>query len=42
MPHRSEIEHLEILTALEARDSRAAKKAMKDHLDAVIKIFGQG
>ena len=42
MPHRSESEHLEILTALEARDSRAAKKAMKEHLDAVIKIFGQG
>lgn len=41
MPHRSESEHLEILTALEARDSRAAKKAMKEHLDAVIKIFGQ-
>jgi len=42
MPHRSEIEHLAILNALEARDSRAAKKAMKEHLDAVIKIFGQG
>jgi len=42
MPHRSETEHLEILTALEARDGRAAKKAMKAHLDAVIKIFGQG
>ena len=42
MPHRSESEHLEILTALEARDSRAAKKAMKEHLDAVINIFGQG
>jgi len=42
MPHRSEVEHLAILTALEARDTRAAKKAMKVHLDAVIAIFGRG
>lgn len=42
MPHRSEIEHLAILTALEARDTRAAKRAMKEHLDAVIAIFGRG
>lgn len=42
MPHRSETEHLAILQALKARDPRAAKKAMKDHLDAVIEIFGQG
>lgn len=42
MPHRSEIEHLAILNALEARDARAAKKAMKEHLDAVIAIFGRG
>ncbi len=42
MPHRSEVEHLAILTALEARDTRAAKKAMKEHLDAVIAIFGRG
>lgn len=41
MPHRSETEHLAILNALEARDARAAKKAMKDHLDAVIAIFGR-
>jgi len=41
MPHRSEVEHLAILTALEARDPRAAKKAMKEHLDAVIAIFGR-
>ncbi|MGB9097077.1 FadR/GntR family transcriptional regulator [Erwinia sp.] len=42
MPHRSETEHLAILQALRARDPRAAKKAMKDHLDAVIAIFGRG
>ncbi|WP_433977408.1 FadR/GntR family transcriptional regulator [Erwinia sp. E_sp_B01_9] len=42
MPHRSETEHLAILQALKARDPRAAKKAMKDHLDAVIEIFGRG
>jgi DNA-binding FadR family transcriptional regulator len=42
MPHRSETEHLAILQALRARDPRAAKKAMKDHLDAVIEIFGRG
>ena len=42
MPHRSEVEHLAILTALEARETRAAKKAMKEHLDAVIAIFGRG
>nr|WP_154325425.1 FadR/GntR family transcriptional regulator [Pantoea sp. 201603H] len=41
MPHRSEIEHLAILNALEARDPRAAKKAMKEHMDAVIAIFGR-
>lgn len=42
MPHRSETEHLAILQALKSRDPRAAKKAMKDHLDAVIEIFGRG
>lgn len=42
MPHRSETEHLAILTALKARDPRAAKKAMKTHLDSVIAIFGRG
>lgn len=41
MPHRSEVEHLAILNALEARNPRAAKKAMKEHLDAVIAIFGR-
>ncbi|WP_413651280.1 FCD domain-containing protein [Pantoea sp. B65] len=42
MPHRSETEHLAILNALESRNPRAAKKAMKDHLDAVIEIFARG
>jgi len=42
MPHRSEVEHLAILNAIEARDARGAKKAMKEHLDAVIAIFGRG
>ncbi|WP_428943887.1 FadR/GntR family transcriptional regulator [Pantoea sp. FN060301] len=42
MPHRSEYEHLAILNALKARDPRAAKKAMKTHLDSVIAIFGRG
>ncbi|CAM3782135.1 GntR family transcriptional regulator [Rouxiella silvae] len=42
MPHRSEVEHLAVLNAIEARDARGAKKAMKEHLDAVIAIFGRG
>lgn len=42
MPHRSETEHLAILLALKARDARAARNAMKAHLDAVITIFGRG
>lgn len=42
MPHRPVVEHLAILTALEARDTRAAKNAMKEHPDAVIAIFGRG
>ncbi|VTP60262.1 Transcriptional regulators [Serratia rubidaea] len=39
MPHRSEQEHRAILAALEARDVRGARKAMKAHLDQVIAIF---
>jgi len=39
MPLRSELEHLAILEAIEARDARAAKKAMKNHIDQVIAIF---
>ncbi len=39
MPHRSEQEHRAILEAIEAHDVRAAKKAMKNHIDQVITIF---
>lgn len=39
MPHRSELEHRAILEAIEARDVRAARRAMKAHLDEVIAIF---
>jgi len=39
MSHRSEQEHQAILTAIEARDVRGARKAMKAHLDQVIAIF---
>ncbi|OKB67455.1 hypothetical protein BHU62_08170 [Serratia marcescens] len=39
MPHRSELEHRAILAAIEARDVRGARKAMKAHLDEVIAIF---
>ncbi|MEX3241357.1 FadR/GntR family transcriptional regulator [Serratia quinivorans] len=39
MPHRSEQEHRAILAAIEARDVRGARKAMKAHLDEVIAIF---
>ncbi|HGM6860537.1 FadR/GntR family transcriptional regulator [Serratia rubidaea] len=41
MPHRSEQEHRAILAALEARDVRGARKAMKAHLDQVIAIFAR-
>lgn len=39
MPHRSEQEHRALLEAIEAHDVRAAKKAMKNHIDQVITIF---
>lgn len=39
MPHDSENEHLAILNALEKRDARAARSAMKAHLDRVIATF---
>ena len=41
MPHRSELEHRAILAAIEARDVRGARKAMKAHLDEVIAIFAR-
>lgn len=39
MPHVSEHEHLTILTALENRDARAARQAMKGHIERVIATF---
>ena len=41
MPHRSELEHRAIPAAIEARDVRGARKAMKAHLDEVIAIFAR-
>jgi len=41
MPDTSEVEHLAILRALEKRDSKAARQAMKAHIDRVIAIFGR-
>jgi len=41
MPHRSELEHRAILDAIRARDPEAARRAMAEHLDEVIRIFGR-
>ncbi|ALV93282.1 MULTISPECIES: FadR/GntR family transcriptional regulator [Pantoea] len=41
MPHVSENEHLTILIALEKRDAKAARSAMKAHIDRVIATFEQ-
>ncbi|KIP14630.1 GntR family transcriptional regulator [Burkholderia ubonensis] len=41
MPHRSEREHRAILDAIRARDADAARRAMAEHLDSVIRIFGR-
>ena len=41
MPHRSEREHRAILDAIRARDPEAARRAMAEHLDEVIEIFGR-
>ena len=41
MPHRSQNEHLAILEAIENADSKAARRAMRQHLDSVIRIFSR-
>ena len=40
MPNVSEHEHLAILNALEKRNAKAARQAMKLHIERVISIFG--
>ena len=42
MPHRSENEHQAIVEAICARDPAEARKAMRKHLDSVIRIFSRG
>jgi DNA-binding GntR family transcriptional regulator len=39
MPVVSESEHMAILSALEKRDAKAARSAMKKHIDRVIATF---
>ena len=39
MPSVSESEHRAILAALEKRDGKAARSAMKKHIDRVIATF---
>lgn len=41
MPRRSEREHTVIVEAICARDAAAARKAMRAHLDSVIRIFSR-
>lgn len=41
MPLRSQLEHQEIMTAIQNQDGRAAHKAMKTHLNNVIEIFSK-
>ena len=41
MPHRSEDEHRRVLQALEQHDPQAARQAMAEHLDEVIRIFSR-
>jgi GntR family transcriptional regulator, transcriptional repressor for pyruvate dehydrogenase complex len=42
MPYRSELEHRAILDAIRARNPDSARRAMVEHLDEVIRIFGHG
>ena len=41
MIHRSENEHRRVLQALEQHDPAAARQAMAEHLDEVIRIFSR-
>ena len=41
MIHRSENEHRRVLQALEQHDADAARQAMAEHLDEVIRIFSR-
>lgn len=41
MPHRSEREHRAIIEAVCSREPLAARRAMRDHLDSVIRIFSR-
>lgn len=41
MPHRSEREHRAIVEAICARNPAASRKAMRAHLDSVIRIFSR-
>jgi DNA-binding FadR family transcriptional regulator len=41
MPRRSELEHRAIVEALNERDAAAARRAMRAHLDSVIRIFSR-
>jgi len=41
MPNRSETEHHVILNALQARNAVAARRAMRAHIDSVIRIFSR-
>jgi len=41
MPHRSEQEHRAFVEAICARDAATARRAMRKHLDSVIRIFSR-
>ena len=41
MAHRSEEEHRKVVDALETRNEAAARRAMRAHLDSVIRIFSR-
>jgi len=41
MPNRSEHEHQLIMEALQARDAVAARRAMRAHMDSVVRIFSR-